>query len=75
MVYIQSWQEYQDAAEALYAKSPVNVRRTYSLDVGSCTDDLIFSDAVQREMEGIRRKARTENNGQYERAYAELSSP
>ncbi|KAK0433739.1 signal recognition particle, SRP9/SRP14 subunit [Armillaria borealis] len=26
MVYIQSWQEYQDAAEALYAKSPVNTR-------------------------------------------------
>ncbi|KAK0445014.1 signal recognition particle, SRP9/SRP14 subunit [Desarmillaria tabescens] len=26
MVYIQSWQEYQDAAEALYAKSPVTTR-------------------------------------------------
>ncbi|KAK0218963.1 signal recognition particle, SRP9/SRP14 subunit [Armillaria fumosa] len=26
MVYIQSWQEYQDAAEALYTKSPVNTR-------------------------------------------------
>ena len=26
MVYITSWQEYQDAAEALYAKSPNTVR-------------------------------------------------
>ncbi|KAK0186970.1 signal recognition particle, SRP9/SRP14 subunit [Armillaria mellea] len=26
MVYIQSWQEYQDAAEALYTKSPRNTR-------------------------------------------------
>ncbi|KAF9468379.1 signal recognition particle SRP9 SRP14 subunit [Collybia nuda] len=26
MVYIHSWQEYQDAAEALYAKSPNNAR-------------------------------------------------
>ncbi|KAF8063966.1 signal recognition particle, SRP9/SRP14 subunit [Lyophyllum atratum] len=26
MVYIHSWQEYQDAAEALYAKSPTEAR-------------------------------------------------
>ncbi|KAE9392777.1 signal recognition particle, SRP9/SRP14 subunit [Gymnopus androsaceus JB14] len=26
MVYINSWQEYQDAAEALYKKSPNNTR-------------------------------------------------
>ncbi|EGN92651.1 hypothetical protein SERLA73DRAFT_190834 [Serpula lacrymans var. lacrymans S7.3] len=26
MVYIASWQEYQEAAEALYAKSPNNTR-------------------------------------------------
>ena len=26
MVYIHSWQEFQDAAEGLYAKSPNNVR-------------------------------------------------
>ena len=26
MVYIASWQEYQEAAEALYAKSPNTVR-------------------------------------------------
>ncbi|KAF8884473.1 signal recognition particle SRP9 SRP14 subunit [Infundibulicybe gibba] len=26
MVYVQSWQEYQDAAEALYTKSPNNTR-------------------------------------------------
>ncbi|EAU87413.1 hypothetical protein CC1G_02172 [Coprinopsis cinerea okayama7 len=26
MVYIQSWQEFQDAAEALYAKSPNQTR-------------------------------------------------
>lgn len=26
MVYIHAWQDYQDAAEALYAKSPTNVR-------------------------------------------------
>lgn len=25
-MYIQSWQEFQDAAEALYAKSPVDTR-------------------------------------------------
>jgi hypothetical protein len=28
MVYIHSWQEFQDAAEALYAKSPNKVRTT-----------------------------------------------
>lgn len=26
MVYIHAWQEFQDAAEALYAKSPTKVR-------------------------------------------------
>ncbi|KAJ6542892.1 signal recognition particle, SRP9/SRP14 subunit, partial [Mycena capillaripes] len=26
MVYIHAWQEYQDAAEALYAKSPTTTR-------------------------------------------------
>ncbi|KAJ7036329.1 signal recognition particle, SRP9/SRP14 subunit [Mycena alexandri] len=26
MVYIHAWQDYQDAAEALYAKSPTNTR-------------------------------------------------
>lgn len=26
MVYIHAWQEYQDAAEALYTKSPTTVR-------------------------------------------------
>ncbi|KAH8823999.1 signal recognition particle, SRP9/SRP14 subunit [Flagelloscypha sp. PMI_526] len=26
MVYVQSWQDYQDAAEALYAKSPNTTR-------------------------------------------------
>ena len=26
MVYISSWQEYQEAAEALYEKSPTTVR-------------------------------------------------
>ncbi|KAJ7166713.1 signal recognition particle, SRP9/SRP14 subunit [Mycena filopes] len=26
MVYIHAWQDYQDAAEALYAKSPSNTR-------------------------------------------------
>ncbi len=30
MVYIQSWQDYQEAAEALYSKSPNEV--SHSLD-------------------------------------------
>lgn len=29
MVYISSWQEYQEAAEALYAKSPEQVSITF----------------------------------------------
>ncbi|KAG6830928.1 hypothetical protein H0H92_013856 [Tricholoma furcatifolium] len=40
MVYIQSWQEYQDAAEALYLKSPENAR--YSIKWKSSEGKLVL---------------------------------
>ena len=54
MVYISSWQEYQEAAEALYEKSPNTVRlSTVSLDYQlTC-----FTDEILREMEGVRGQA------------------
>ncbi|KAG7085907.1 hypothetical protein E1B28_003441 [Marasmius oreades] len=40
MVYIQSWQEFQDAAEALYQKSPNKVR--YCVKWRSCEGKLVL---------------------------------
>ena len=50
MVYISSWQEYQEAAEALYEKSP----NTVSL-LNYCTDagDDGNQDSILREVETV----------------------
>ncbi|KAF9261001.1 signal recognition particle SRP9/SRP14 subunit [Marasmius fiardii PR-910] len=40
MVYIQSWQEFQDAAEALYQKSPNKAR--YCIKWRSCEGRLVL---------------------------------
>lgn len=59
MVYINSWQEYQDAAEALYKKSPFKVCY-FPPGIKKITDRV--ADSLLREMEVIRRKAGAENN-------------
>jgi len=53
MVYISSWQDYQEAAEALYTKSPNHVRFLPTTP----SRDLIFlllpTDPLLRKMEII----------------------
>jgi hypothetical protein len=59
MVYINSWQEYQEAAENLYANSPRKVRYTLSAPSSQKQNETIFlagltdpgKDSVQRKME------------------------
>ena len=70
MVYIHSWQEYQDAAEALYSKSPNKV-------CGGLADDHEFVVAdrlvgqILCQVEGVGRKAGPEDYG---RCYGMFSS-
>lgn len=61
MVYIQSWQEFQDAAESLYSKSPNNVRVTLKIRGG--WTDCLGTDALLRQMEIIRGQTGAEDYG------------
>ena len=51
MVYISSWQDFQEAAEGLYEKSPTNVS-TRILFLGQ-TEIILSTDEVLRKMEGL----------------------
>lgn len=61
MVYIPSWQEFQEAAENLYEKSPNSVSVTlppFSLSLADARD----TDPLLRKMEVIRGKAGLEDH-------------
>ncbi len=60
MVYISSWQEFQEAAEALYEKSPNKVGVFVSISPFQVLT--IESDSVLREMEGFRAEVRAEDH-------------
>ena len=51
MVYISSWQEFQEAAEALYEKSPNTV---CFISESVWFNLIILSDKILRKMEGVR---------------------
>lgn len=70
MVYIQSWQKYQEEAEVLYAKSPNKVRINVSWH-GIRIQQLITG-TILCEMEAFRRKTSTQN---YRRRYSVLQLP
>ena len=52
MVYISSWQEYQEAAEALYEKSP-NTVSTFLRFCASLLTRSRISDTILREVEAV----------------------
>ena len=52
MVYVSSWQEYQEAAEALYEKSPNTVSTSLRFCPSSLTRSRI-SDTILREVEAV----------------------
>lgn len=63
MVYISSWQEFQEAAESLYEKSPKNVREYYSMihrDINALMVCIV--DTLLREMESRGGKVGSENH-------------
>ena len=63
MVYIASWQEYQEAAEALYARSPNTVRPALDVIELNQTEHENFPDPLLCKMERVRGKACSQNHG------------
>jgi hypothetical protein len=57
MVYIANWQEFQEAAEGLYEKSPRHVSVSLFFDKESLFD-VSHLDAILCKMEGYRRCSR-----------------
>jgi len=63
-VYIHSWQEFQDAAESLYSKSPNNVCWIAKIRKKDLTN--LGLDSILCKMEIIRREIGLENHRQHD---------
>jgi hypothetical protein len=62
MVYIHSWQDYQEAAEALYTKSPNDVSFTSFAKFIHVKNLRFQIDTILCKMEIIRRETRPEDH-------------